>query len=358
MPDGFRAEAPIRGELLSHDRLLDRMRELAREHLQARVGVTERPLLRRLNENARLLEQAYAGISAAARRQEPIPPAAEWLLDNFHLVEEQLADIRRHLPRGYYRKLPKLPEGALAGYPRVYAFALELISHTDGTLDEQTISACVQAYQEVAPLSIGELWAVAIMLRMGLVENLRRLAAPLEAGRRDRARADSRADLLISAATEGAAAVAIAVSELARESENLSGAYLVRLLQRLRGRGPELAPALDWVDRFLEERGLPPAEELTRTENQRQAADQVSLANTITSFRALSTLDWEGFFERCSVVEAELRPDPAGIYPLCDFATRDACRHAVEELMARWREAVRPSATRTGSTGPRISATS
>lgn len=337
MPDGFRAEAPIRGELLSHDRLLDRMRELAREHLQARVGVTERPLLRRLNENARLLEQAYAGISAAARRQEPIPPAAEWLLDNFHLVEEQLADIRRHLPRGYYRKLPKLPEGALAGYPRVYAFALELISHTDGTLDEQTISACVQAYQEVAPLSIGELWAVAIMLRMGLVENLRRLAAPLEAGRRDRARADSRADLLISAATEGAAAVAIAVSELARESENLSGAYLVRLLQRLRGRGPELAPALDWVDRFLEERGLPPAEELTRTENQRQAADQVSLANTITSFRALSTLDWEGFFERCSVVEAELRQDPAGIYPLCDFATRDACRHAVEELARRTR---------------------
>src|SRR5437868_1394773 len=163
--------APFRAELFSRDRLIEYARTLAAQHQVVPGTRRGQPLLRRLNESARVLFRSYQDIAAAARRQEAITPAAEWLLDNFHIVEEQLDDIRKHLPRAYYAELPKLGAGPLSGYPRVYALALELIAHSDGALDEQSIREFVRAYQSVAPLSTGELWAVAIMLRVGLVEN-------------------------------------------------------------------------------------------------------------------------------------------------------------------------------------------
>src|SRR4029077_49153 len=111
----------------------------------------------------------------------------EWLVDNYHIVEEQLREIRQDLPRGYYHELPKLAEGPLEGYPRIYAVALALMAHTDSRLDTNTLRRFIIAYQTVSPLSIGELWAVAITLRLALVENLRRLRGPLVRAREERA---------------------------------------------------------------------------------------------------------------------------------------------------------------------------
>ena len=102
--------------------------------------------------------------------------AAEWLLDNFHIITEALREVRTDLPPGYYDRLPKLAAGPLAGLPRVYWLALELIAHTDSALEEPTLAEFIRAYQAVTPLTIGELWAVPIMLRLVLVENLSRLA--------------------------------------------------------------------------------------------------------------------------------------------------------------------------------------
>src|SRR5207247_7242033 len=103
----------------------------------------------------RELDQACDRISEAARRQEVLGPDAEWLLDNYHIVAENLREVRHDLPRGYYRKLPKLADGPFAGLPRVYALGLELIAHTDSALDETMITRDVQAYTTVAPLTIG-----------------------------------------------------------------------------------------------------------------------------------------------------------------------------------------------------------
>ncbi|MFN3651926.1 MAG: GH36-type glycosyl hydrolase domain-containing protein [Armatimonadota bacterium] len=329
------AEAPFRAELLSREQLAERARQLAREHRVLPGRQRGRPLLRRVEESARSLVRSYQAIAAAARRGEPVTPASEWLLDNFHIVEEQITGIRKHLPRTYYAELPKLRDGELAGYPRVYALALLIISHSDGALDEETLAEVVQAYQSISPLSIGELWAVAIMLRVGLVENLRRLTEPLEAQRLARAEADAWAEQVIAAAANGASEVAVVLGQLAGSRLRLRDPFVVRLVQRLRGRGAAVQPVLDWLTRHVSGQGGPTIEERVRAQNQLQAADQVSISNTITSFRLLDRIDWASFFEKVSLVEAVLRRDPAGIYTQCDFATRDACRHEVERIAQR-----------------------
>src|SRR5215216_2398246 len=174
--DSNSEEDPIREELFSVERLEQYAIELAAAH---RVSVkTKRGqlLLPRLEDNGRKLIAVYRALADAIRNERSVSPAAEWLVDNFHVVEEQLREIRQDLPKSYYNELPKIESGMLAGYPRVYAIALALIAHTDSRLDAETLTRFIRSYQHVTPLSIGELWAIAITLRLALVENLRRLS--------------------------------------------------------------------------------------------------------------------------------------------------------------------------------------
>src|SRR5215216_361674 len=174
-PTGYADEKPFQAEFFSVERLEQYAQTLAAEH----KTVTRKGralLLPRLEDNGRRLEAAYKLLVDALREGRGISPAAEWLVDNYHIVEEQLREIRKDLPKSYYHELPKLAEGELEGYPQIYAVALALIAHTDSRLDTDTLQRFITSYQTVAPLSIGELWAVAITLRLALVENLRRLA--------------------------------------------------------------------------------------------------------------------------------------------------------------------------------------
>ena len=140
-----------------------------------------RLLAKRLYDNTRVLTETYRAVVRANLARQPITPAAEWLLDNFHIVDEQTREIKNDLPPGYYRRLPKLAEGPLQGYPRVFGVAWAVIAHTDSAFDIQKLTRFVEAYQRVQPLTIGELWALAITLRITLVENLRRLAEEIMA---------------------------------------------------------------------------------------------------------------------------------------------------------------------------------
>src|SRR5690348_7293128 len=174
-PADYPDEKPFEAEFFSVERLEQYAQTLAEQHKTVtRIGRAQ--LLPRLRENGRILEAAYKALVEALRQGRAISPAAEWLVDNYHIVEEQLREIRHDLPRSYYHELPKLADGELKDYPRIYAVALELITHTDSRLDTNTLRRFIAAYQTVAPLSIGEVWAVAITLRLALVENLRRLA--------------------------------------------------------------------------------------------------------------------------------------------------------------------------------------
>ncbi|HLF82643.1 MAG TPA: carbohydrate-binding protein, partial [Blastocatellia bacterium] len=258
----------------------------------------------------------------------------EWLVDNFHIIEEQLREIRRDLPKGYYRELPKLESGELAGYPRVYAIALTLIAHTDSRLDADTLARFIRSYQQQTPLSIGELWAIAITLRVALVENLRRLATRIVAARNAREEADKLADELLEIAGRQPDELIGQLQEAIGKARRLDRAFIVQLTQRLRDQDPEVWPALEWVQEQLASESLT-TEQIVHIEHQRQAAAQATVGNIITSMRLLSTLDWEDFFESVSNVDPILAEDPIGAYSLMDFATRDRYRHVIEKIARR-----------------------
>jgi len=184
--------SPLHGELLGVERLEERARTLAAGYTLARNPKRGPPrLLRRLSEHARVLRQAYRILASDVRLGEPIAPAAEWLLDNFHLVEGEMREVRHHLPSRFYRELPKLATRELAGTVRVYAMAVELLRYSDARLDAHRLNRFIHAYQTVAPLTLGELWAWPSMLKLALIEHLRRLSEEV-IGRRCRGCSTSR----------------------------------------------------------------------------------------------------------------------------------------------------------------------
>src|SRR5690242_12903163 len=328
-------EKPFQAEFFSVERLEQYAQTLAAEHKTVtRKGRAQ--LLPRLEDNGRKLEAIYKALVEAIRNGRPISPAAEWLVDNYHIVEEQLREIREDLPRSYYHELPKLASGELAGYPRIYAVALALIAHTDSRLDTNTLRRFIISYQQKAPLSIGELWAVAITLRVALVENLRRLAVTITRAREEREEADKLADRLLELASRQPASVIPTFNERLGKPEDLPQTFLVQIVQRLREQHPAVMPVMDWIEKRLETESST-IEQLIHAEHQRQAAAQVTVGNIITSMRLLSTLDWNDFFEKVSLIESLLGKDPAGVYSRMEFASRDRYRHVIERISKRTR---------------------
>jgi cyclic beta-1,2-glucan synthetase len=321
-------EEPIIGELFSADRLEQHAESLAAaQAVTSKTGDDGQPLISRVAENGRQLLEYYRATARALQQEQVITPAAQWLVENFYIVEEQLREIRDDLPIGFYRRLPKLASGHLAGYPRVYGIAWAFVAHTDSRLDPQVLRRFISAYQRVQPLSIGELWAVAITLRVVLVENLRRLAARIVFSRDVRHEADMLADGLLGAGGESSLSPAAVLREF--EKKPLDRAFAVQLIQRLRDLDPKVGPILLWLDERLAAQGTT-ADEIVRAEHQQQAAMSVTVRNIITSMRWTSSFDWPTFFESVSLVDQVLR-DGSNFADM-DFDTRDSYRHAIEDL--------------------------
>jgi cyclic beta-1,2-glucan synthetase len=318
-------EDAIRSELFGIERLEQHAQSLAASQPVHAAPTAGKSLVVRLRDNERVLLEAYRSIAAAVDAGRTVTPAAEWLLDNFHLVEQQVREVRTDLPAGYYRQLPKLSEGPLAGYPRVFGLAWAFVAHTDSRFDPETLTRFVRAYQTVQPLTIGELWAVAITLRIVLVENLRRSASRIVNRRAEREQADLVADRLLGLQDHAADPAALQPYDRGGFSEG----FAVQLVHRLRDQDPETTPAVGWLEKRLAREGTS-ADELVRREHQLQGATNVTVRNIITSMRLVSDVDWAKLFEEVSPVDDVLRT--SGVFIDMDFATRNLYRTAIEQI--------------------------
>ena len=325
---------PIRSELYSVERLEEFAREIARD--QRNVANPRRfpKLLPRLEENASILIGTYRLLTDAIRNGRGISPAAEWLVDNFHIIEEQLREIRKDLPTSYYRELPKLSTGDDKGFPRIFAIAMVIIAHTDSRLDRDTLLRFLKAYQVVTPLRIGEIWALAITLRLGLVENLRRLAVLIATSVNERDEADDIAAELLNVAARQPHAVNEFLAGHLDRRKTLGRSFVMQLVRQLRDQDASVLPALELLEERLSKEGGSTGQAV-QTELQSQAAAQVSVGNVIKSMRLLSTLDWRDFFERVSLVDEVLRSDPSRVYSDMTFETRDRYREVIELVSKR-----------------------
>ena len=330
---GFGDDLPLRSELFSVNQLKRHAEALGQWHqIEHRAGPDR--LLPRLADNERVLLEAYRVVTDVVTHNRPISPAGQWLLDNFYVIEEQVRTARRHLPKQYSRGLPQLANGPSAGYPRVYDLALELISHVDGRIDTESLRSFVTAYQKKVRLNLGELWAIPIMMRQALIENLRRVATRVAQGTLDRTKASQWADQLLQCAERTPNQLILIVADMARQDPPLSSAMVAEMSRRLSGQSPALAVPLTWIEQRLWEDGRT-IEQMVHSEGQQQAVDQVSIGNSIISLRELDAIDWQTFVESLSIVEQTLLGDPAEIYGKMDFGTRDQYRHVIERVAKR-----------------------
>ncbi len=269
----------------------------ARTHLLRGLGVDDR----RIGLAHRTLSHLSAG--------EPMPPEAEWLLDNYYVIDEAVRQVRTQLPARFFRQLP----ADRNGMPRSYRLAEAVVDAGDGMVTEDALLAAVRSYQQVATLTTGELWAFPTLLRLATVKAVRR-----------------RADELLVAVGQRRAAVAAVAAAQAGKRPRLpaapSDAFAAGAWDAVQDH-PVPEPVREWLTTHLAD---PPA--VFRRESIRQAAAQVSFGNAVTTLRLIAVVDWSAFFETVSAVEATLGGDPGGIYPAQDFPTRDRCRRAVEEL--------------------------
>ncbi|CDG85580.1 GH36-type glycosyl hydrolase domain-containing protein [Janthinobacterium agaricidamnosum] len=334
LSDPAEDDLPLRSELFSAMQMAAHGKILAASHhLASKRGGSDQ-LLARLADNAAVITNTVHELTAAVKSGRQVTPASEWLLDNFYLIEEQIRTAKRHLPKDYSKELPRLGKGPDQGCPRAYKIALEIISHGDARVDLENLCHFVEAYQDVATLTLGELWAIPIMLRLSLIENLRRVAARVAEDRIQRDLANTWADQMTEVAERNPSGLILLVADMARANPSITSAFVAELARRLQGQSQVLTLALSWVTHKLAESGLT-IEQQIQVEIQQQAADQVSIANSIGSLRFLGTMDWQEFVETMSVVEQTLRCDPSGIYGKMDFSTRDRYRHVVERIAKR-----------------------
>ncbi|MDQ1336094.1 MAG: cyclic beta,2-glucan synthetase, partial [Thermodesulfobacteriota bacterium] len=326
-------EPPLRSELFSASQMEQYGKTLAAAHMLSADHAPEK-LLTRLGENENILQEVRDLLTGAVKGNRTITPAGEWLLDNFYLVEEQIRIAKKHLPKGYSKGLPRLKKGPSSGLPRVYDIALETISHGDGRVDLENLSSFVAAYQNFTELKLGELWAIPIMLRLALIENLRRVATRIAADRIDRNLADHWADRITETAEGNPSDLILVIADMARSKPPMVSSFVAELTRRLQGQGPALALPLTWIEQQLSESSQR-IEHLVQAENQQQAADHLSISNSIGSLRFLAAMDWRKFVEAMSVVEQTLAEDPVGAYSRMDFDTRDQYRHVVERIGKR-----------------------
>ena len=317
---------PISAEIFGLERSKQHARSLAETQI-----VTDHPprvysIIDRLNDNAAALLLAYRELCAAVAEGKTVTPAAEWLIDNYHLVEEQIRQTRADLPPGFYRQLPKLAEGPLAGHPRIFGLVWAYVAHTDSRFDPAPLADFVNEYQQVQPLTIGELWAVAISLRLILIENLRRISQRIMAARRGRAAADKLADQVLD---PGDTETNASRHFNQFDDSVVTKSFAVQLIQRLRDQEASAAQTLEWLKLKTDALGYT-FEAVVNDEHHRQAAANVTVRNIVTSIRFISDVNWEVWFDSVSLVDQLLRTHPN--YGEMDFPSRTIYRTAIEEL--------------------------
>lgn len=323
-------KSPLRSELYSFGQAQQHAFKLAKSHRLTDEDVPEQ-LLRRLAENESVLIEVHSLLTETVRIKKRVAPAGEWLLDNFYLIEEQIYTGKKHLPKGYSKELPKLVRGQSQGLPRVYDIAIEILSHSDARLDMNMLTAFINSYQNFTTLKLGELWAIPIMLRLALLENLRRLATQIAVDILNQNVAGHWADALTETAEKDPKNLVLVIADMARSNPPMESSFIAEFTRRLQGKGSALALPLSWIEQRLSENGLTSLD-LVYRENQKQAAAQMSISNSISSLRFLNTTNWKDFVESVSVVEQILRQDQANIYIDMEFSSRDQYRHMIERI--------------------------
>lgn len=314
---------------LTCEELEDYAKKAAIEHsIGKNAGLINWPIPR-MNENYEFILSLYISLNDDVRKKQTIPPAAEWLLDNFYIIEEQVNSLKRDMKKSEYARLPMLKCGVFKGYARIYAVAVELVAHTDGQIDENIIMNYLKAYQSHSTLLDRELWALPAMIRVALIENIRNICEKIKDTQYYWSRADEIIDSWLK--NEVADTDKLIKSIKLKAFEEIHPPFIEHLSFRLRREKHGYTKVLRNIDDSIAKYGIK-VEELTKKEHNSQAVSTVSMGNSILGLKYISSFEWIDVFEETSNIEKILIKDPDGTYPIMDFASRNYYRGRIEEL--------------------------
>ena len=328
--DGSRGpvQAPIRSEIFGLQRFAQHGRSLGETHRASKASLKTANFFPRLRSNIKVLREAHRYIGYQASTGYDISPAAEWLLDNFHLIEGQIKEIHDGLPRGYFRTLPMLIDEPLAGLPRIYGIAWAFVAHTDGAFDDDLLVQFLSAYQETRELNLSEMWALPTTLRVVLIENLRRLAERVAVNKAARAVANLCSDRLASTSLHELNQLLAVLNQ-----RGVGPVFLAQMSQRLQ-EDVASTPQVDMLAyREWLQNALPDMAAVQTQQPLDQAADNLSVSNAVTSLRAIGDADWPDIIARSSTLMRMMLTSK--VFEAEDIGTRDQTLHGIEALAKR-----------------------
>ncbi len=320
-------DEPIRLQFLPEDRLRSLGEQLALGEIAEIAGFEPVDFQKRVRDNARKIQEVYLATNAAQGRGETITPAAQWLLDNNYLIEETIYQVKRDLPRRFYRQLPVLKFADGTAMPRALALAWVYVAHSDSSMSAQMFKSIVEGFQSVQPMKIGEIWALPSLLRFVLIENLRRLAVRVARSREMRQIANDVADKVLAVRDDDDRTLLGPYRAHARDTT-----FATQLLYRLRDGSQNAGRALEWLEDELEKSGSD-AEEIIIAEHQTLSSGNVTTGNIVRGLRLINDIDWTVWFEDVSRIDALLRERTN--FNALDFASRDQYRTEIEDLARR-----------------------
>jgi len=322
----------IPSEPMTMEMLCEEASKLAISLQQTSAGGDDgRSLIKRLQKSNQMLQFLRRDIADAEYIEQTIPSSAEWLLDNMYVLEGGIEDVKLNMPKKYHKELPKILNGPLTGLPRIYALAIELVKNTVGGLNRENITHFLDSYQINHPLTIGELWAFPLMLRLRLIEWVEFLAIHVDNRMREGELASFWGNRLLNAAHHDPKRLPVLLADLSNEQTSFSGHFAEELLDHLF----DEEAILPMVRKWLEERFRSPLDEILHQEHLDETSEQVVFSSAIRSLIALSQLSWPDIFETVSPVDTILRKDFTEIYSKMDFTTRNSYRTTIEEIARR-----------------------
>jgi len=320
---------------LSSEELEGHAKKIAIEHaIPGKSNFPNWPLPR-MNDNYDFILSVYKDLNEDIRKKFSVSSSAEWLLDNFYILEEQVKGLRRDLSKRSYSRLPVLKSGFLKGYARIFAIAVELVAHTDGQIDEKILLDYLKAYQSHSVLFDREIWAIPMVIRLALIENIRHLCENIKATQVQWHKADDVFDDWMANEIADTNKVMRLLRSSLKTLDVANPSFVEHLFYHLRRSGRSYAKVLKVMDEQLVKLGAT-TEQITHKELSSQSVNTISMNNSITSLRFFSTLDWDDLFEASSFVEQILNQDPDGTYPCMDHATRMNYRSKIENLSLKY----------------------
>ncbi len=295
------------------------------------VNGDSKSLMKQIEKSNSMLQFLRRDIVDAEFIEQRIPSSAEWLLDNMYILEVSIEDVKLNLPKKYYKELPKISNGPMKGLPRIYALAVELIKNTVGTLNRGNITKFLESYQTVNPLTIGELWAFPLMLRLRLVEWVEFLSVHVDNRMREGELATFWGNRLLNTARHDPERLPVILDELSKDQKSYSGHFAEELLDHLFDEESVLPQLRKWLEDHFQK----PLDDILRQEHLEETSEQIVFSNTFKSLIILSQVSWPDIFESVSAVDAVMCEDAAGVYSRMDFDTRNNYRAIVESMARR-----------------------